>query len=338
MDIIENILNSLQGLLQLGGQENIWLPMIMVFATVILLSVGVIFVLRPTAVVARRMKGTVSRDEISETVKKVSLRNDATSNKAFDSIMGKLEKYLVKAEDKETSALRERLLQAGLMAESAPRTYYVIRVLLAVFLPVGFLLLVPFIAPDMKMETTLLTAAGLAFAGLFLPYRWVQSKMEARQLAVMEGFPDALDLLVICVEAGLSLNAAFVRVSQELSRAHPVLAEQLTLVTLELRAGKSRQEALRNLVIRTGVDDVRNFVTLMIQSEALGADLAQTLSIQSDEMRVLRMLRAEEKAHKLPVKLAIPLVLFILPTMFAVVLGPAIITIVRDILPQMGGN
>jgi len=338
MDIIENILNSLQGLLEIGIQENMWLPMIMVFASVVLLSVGAIYILRPTAAVAKRMKGTVSRDEISETVKEVSLRNDTNSNKAFDSIMGRLEKYLVKADDKETSVLRERLLQAGLMDESASRTYYVIRVLLAVLLPVGFLLLVPFVWPDMKPEKTMLTAVGLAFAGLFLPYRWLQSKIEARQLAIMEGFPDALDLLVICVEAGLSLNAAFVRVSQELTRAHPVLAEQLTLVTLELRAGKSRQDALRSLVMRTGVNDVRNFVTLMIQSEALGADLAQTLRIQAEEMRVLRMLRAEEKAHKLPVKLAIPLVLFILPTMFAVVLGPALITIVRDVLPHMSGS
>lgn len=338
MDIIDNILNALQGLLQFGGQGDLWLPMTLVFVTVILFSVGVIYIMRPTAVVARRMKGTVSRDEISETVKEVSLRNDASSNKVFDSVMGRLEKYLVKADDKETSTLRERLLQAGIMSEGASRNYYVIRVLLAITLPVGFLLLVPFIAPHMKPETTVLSAACLALAGLYLPYRWLQAKIEARQLAVMEGFPDALDLLVICVEAGLSLNAAFVRVSQEVTRAHAVLAEQLTLVTLELRAGKSRQEALRNLVMRTGVDDVRNFVTLMIQSEALGADLAQTLSIQSEEMRGLRMLRAEEKAHKLPVKLAIPLVLFILPTMFAVVLGPAIITIVRDILPHMGGG
>jgi tight adherence protein C len=338
MDIIDNILNSLQGLLQLGGQDGLWLPMTLVFATVILFSVGVVYVLRPTAVVARRMKGTVSRDEISEQVKQVSLRKDSASNKALDQIFKRLEKYLVKADEQETSALRERLLQAGIMAEGAPRYYYVIRVLLAILLPVGFLVLVPFIAPDMKSQTTILTAAGLAFGGLYLPYRWLQSKIEARQLAITEGFPDGLDLLVICVEAGLSLNAAFVRVSQELSRAHPVLAEQFTLVTLELRAGKSRQEALRNLVMRTGVDDVRNFVTLMIQSEALGADLAQTLSIQSEEMRVLRMLRAEEKAHKLPVKLSIPLVLFILPAMFAVVLGPAIISIVRDILPHMGAN
>jgi tight adherence protein C len=337
MDIFDNVVTSLRGLLQFVGQDDIWLPMVFVFATVILVSLGAISVLRPSAAVARRMKGS-SREEISQTIKKVSLRNDSSSNKAIDQVLVRLEKYLVKSDEKETSKLRERLLQAGIMSERGPRIYYIIRVLLAVSLPVGFLLLVPFIVPNMKPQTTMLTAAGLAFAGLYLPFRWLQSKIEARQLAIMEGFPDALDLLVICVEAGLSLNAAFLRVSQELARAHPVLAEQLTLVTLELRAGKSRQEALKNLSMRTGVADVRNFVTLMIQSEALGADLAQTLSIQAEEMRVMRMLRAEEKAHKLPVKLAIPLVLFILPTMFAVVLGPAIISIVRDVLPHMGNH
>jgi len=338
MDTVENLLTSLQDLLQFSGQDGIWLPMAFVFATVVLVSFGLISVARPTTAVARRMKGPVTGDDISRTVKKVSLRNDASSNKAFDQVMARLEKYLVRTDEKETSKLRERFLQAGIMSGRAPRTYYIIRDLLAVSLPVAFLLLVPFFAPDMKPETTMLTAAGLAVAGLYLPFRWLQSRIESRQIAIMEGFPDSLDLLVICVEAGLSLNAAFLRVSQELARAHPVLAEQLTLVTLELRAGKSREEALKNLAVRTDVADVRNFVTLMIQSEALGADLAQTLSVQSEEMRVMRMLRAEEKAHKLPVKLSIPLVLFILPAMFAVVLGPAIISIVRDVLPHLGNH
>jgi tight adherence protein C len=267
----------------------------------------------------------------------VSLRNDA-SNNVMDSVLARLERYLVKADEKERSKLRERFMQAGIWSDRGPRVFYIVRVLLAVLLPVGFLLLVPLVAPNMKSQTVMLTTAGLALAGIYLPWRWVESRVESRQLAIMEGFPDALDLLVICVEAGLSLNAAFVRVGQEMIRAHPVLAEQIALVSLELRAGKSREEALRNLASRTGVNDVKNFVTLMIQSEALGADLAETLRIQAEEMRVMRMLRAEEKAHKLPVKLAIPLVLFILPAMFAVVLGPAIISIVRDVLPHLGSK
>ena len=337
MDLLESAPNALNALLGSLGLGDYLLPLLFVFGSVLLATFGIIAIVRPDTVVRRRMAGSIPREEISRQVQRVSLRNDA-SNNVMDSVLARLERYLVKADEKERSKLRERLMQAGFWSERGPRVYYIVRVLLAVSLPVGFLLLVPLIAPNMKSQTVMLTAAGLALAGLYLPYRWVESRIESRQLAITEGFPDALDLLVICVEAGLSLNAAFVRVGQEMIRAHPVLAEQIALVSLELRAGKSREEALRNLASRTGVNDVKNFVTLMIQSEALGADLAETLRIQAEEMRVMRMLRAEEKAHKLPVKLAIPLVLFILPAMFAVVLGPAIISIVRDVLPHLGGN
>jgi tight adherence protein C len=337
MELIENLFSSMTNLLPSIDQSGILLPLAFVFASVLLLSFGAVVVFRSDTRVSKRIAGAVSKEEISRTVKEVSIRND-TSNKKIDDILKRVEKYLVKTDDDERSKLSERMLQAGCLSERASRIYYIVRLLMAVLFPVGFLLLVPLVSPNMKAQSAMLWAGGLTFAGLYLPWRWVQSKIESRQLAVTEGFPDALDLLVICVEAGLSLNAAFLRVSQEMSRAHPVLAEQLSLVTLELRAGKTREEALRNLALRTGVNDVKNFVTLMIQSEQLGADLAQTLSIQAEEMRVMRMLRAEEKAQKLPVKLSIPLILFILPAMFAVVLGPALISIVRDVLPHMGGG
>lgn len=337
MDLLrsaQTTFNALTGSLGLG---DLLLPVIFVFASLLLASFGIIAIVRPNNEVRRRMAGSVPREEISRQVQRVSIRN-AASNNVLDTVLARLEKYLVKADENERSKLRERLVQAGIWSERGPRVYYIVRVLLAILLPAGFLLLVPIIAPNMKSHLVMLSTAGLAFVGVYLPWRWVESRIESRQLAITEGFPDALDLLVICVEAGLSLNAALLRVGQEMIRAHPVLAEQIALVSLELRAGKSREEALRNLALRTGVSDVKNFVTLMIQSEALGADLAETLRIQAEEMRVMRMLRAEEKAHKLPVKLSIPLVLFILPAMFAVVLGPAIISIVRDILPHLGNG
>ncbi len=208
--------------------------------------------------------------------------------------------------------------------------------LLAVSLPVAVLLMAPTLAPEMPLKKVLGIAFGLSLAGLFLPYRWVQSKIDNRQRAITDGFPDALDMLVVCVEAGLGMDQAFVRVGQQIGTPHPVLASLLGFVALELRAGKSREEALRNFAMRSGVQDVTTFVMLLIQSEELGADLSLTLKVQADEMRAKRMMRAEETAHKLPVKLTIPLVLCILPAMFAVVLGPGLVSIAIHVLPALG--
>ena len=159
-----------------------------------------------------------------------------------------------------------------------------------------------------------------------------------RQLAVQEGFPDSLDMMVVCVEAGLGLDAAFNRVGTQMAPAYPILAQHFGMVSLELRAGKSREEALRGFSERIGLPEINSFVILMIQSDQLGTSIAQTLRVHSDEMRIKRMLRAEEKAHRLPVMLAIPLVVGILPCMMTVALLPSIIRVMRVLLPALGGE
>jgi tight adherence protein C len=151
----------------------------------------------------------------------------------------------------------------------------------------------------------------------------------------MEGFPDALDLLVVCVEAGMGLDAAIKRVGEEMKLSNKILSDELNLLNLEFRAGKPRQSALRNLAIRTGLEEMSNFVTLLIQTDRFGTSVARALRVHSESMRTRRYQKAEETATKLPVKLVFPLILFILPTLFITILGPAAIKIIRVLIPTV---
>ena len=154
---------------------------------------------------------------------------------------------------------------------------------------------------------------------------------------ILEGFPDALDLMVVCVEAGIGLDAAITRVGEEMRFGNEVLSEEFKMLSLELRAGKQRRDALRNLALRTDLEDVSSLVSLLIQTDKFGTSVAQALRVHSDSMRVRRYQRAEELATKLPVKLLFPLILFIFPSFFVTLLGPAVIQIFRVLLPRMAG-
>jgi tight adherence protein C len=155
---------------------------------------------------------------------------------------------------------------------------------------------------------------------------------------MVNGFPDALDLLLICVESGLSLDASFDRVGREMAVSHPLLASSFANLVLELRAGRSREEALKQMATRSGIEEIRSFTTLLIQSSQLGTSVAQALRIYSSEMREKRRMRAEEKAHKIPVLISIPLVGCMLPVMIGVLMLPAAIRVVRTLLPAMSGQ
>jgi len=179
---------------------------------------------------------------------------------------------------------------------------------------------------------------GSAALGLYLPNLFISAKADRRQQEIVNGFPDALDLLLVCVEAGLGLEAAFTKVGQEMTRSHPRLAEQFGSVVLELRAGRTHEDALRRMADRAGADEIRAFATLLIQSTKLGSSIAATLRTYASEMRERRRMRAEEKAHRLPVLLSIPLVTCMLPVMIGVLLLPAMIRVVRTLLPAMGGG
>ena len=179
---------------------------------------------------------------------------------------------------------------------------------------------------------------GIAGLGFFLPRFILKRMIRDRQRRIRIGLPDALDLTVICVEAGLALDQALTRVGQDLHHAHPDLSDEFHLVNLEMRAGKPRAEALRNLVDRTGVDDIRSLVGTLIQTDRFGTSVAQALRVHSDSLRTERRQRAEEQAAKTTIKMVPPLVIFVLPSIIFVTIGPAIIELFRQLGPVTGGH
>jgi tight adherence protein C len=175
----------------------------------------------------------------------------------------------------------------------------------------------------------MLATLWLGAMGYILPPFIVGSKLKNRQKEMQKALPDALDLMVVCVEAGLALNQAMVRVAEEIHRLSPVLSEQISLMNLEIRAGTPREEAFRNLGERTGVQDIKSLMAMLIQTDRFGTSIATALRVHADTLRTKRRQRAEEAAAKTTIKLVFPLVLFIFPAMFVVIIGPGLIQIVE---------
>jgi tight adherence protein C len=219
----------------------------------------------------------------------------------------------------EISVAQQRLVRAGYRSDGTVRLFYGAKVLTPVVLiAVAFLTGAANFAPFFVYAV----AAGIGFLG---PDFWLGRQISKRQAAIRRGLPDVLDLLVICIEAGLSLDQATARTAEELKKAQPALSDEFGIVALEQRAGRARSEAWKHLAERTDVDVVRNLVSMLVQAEQFGTSIGKTLRVHSDTLRTKRVQEIEEKAAKLSVKLLFPLVLFIFPALFVVVLGPAAI-------------
>jgi len=230
----------------------------------------------------------------------------------------------------DVSKTRALLIQAGYRDQQHVSIYRGLRVL---FAAVGFFSV--FLVSGFNSPLLLL---GLFAFGFFVPRFMLKRKIQQRQLRIRLGLPDALDLTVICVEAGLPLDQAINRVGEDLQHAHPELSTEFHLFNLETRAGKPRVEALRNLAARTGVEDVRSLVGTLVQTERFGTSVAQALRVHSDSLRTERRQRAEEQAAKTTVKMIIPLVLFVMPSLIFVTVGPAVIQLMRLLMPITGGG
>ena len=230
----------------------------------------------------------------------------------------------------DVSRTRRWLIQAGFRDAIDANYYFGARVLMAA---IGFVGVISFIGLD---NPALLI--GVTALGFILPRFILKRMIKDRQNRIRLGLPDALDLTVICVEAGLALDQALMRVGQDLHHAHPDLSDEFHLVNLEMRAGKPRAEALRNLVDRTGVDDIRSLVGTLIQTDRFGTSVAQALRVHSDSLRTERRQRAEEQAAKTTIKMVPPLVIFVLPSIIFVTIGPAVISLIRQLGPVAGGR
>jgi tight adherence protein C len=228
----------------------------------------------------------------------------------------------------DVSQTRLWLIQAGYRSPQHVTIYRGLRVLFAAIAFLSVFLFTGFDSP--------LLLIGLTAFGFFIPRFLLKRKLKERQRRIRLGLPDGLDLTVICVEAGLSLDQAMMRVGQDLSTAHPELSAEFHLFDLETRAGKPRVEALRNLAERTGVDDIRSLVGTLIQTDRFGTSVAQALRVHSESLRTERRQRAEEQAAKTTVKMIIPLVLFVMPSLIFVTVGPAVIQLMHIFLPVGG--
>lgn len=244
----------------------------------------------------------------------------------------------IKLTDTSDDKLVKQLKAAGYRSASAPRVYTLVRVLTTLGFPAIYLLLALFAAEPPSLLSLYIISALCALGGFYIPTLFVRARADRRKTAIINGFPDSLDLLLVCVEAGLGLEAALERVGRELATTHTIVAELFSETTLMMRAGASRENAMRRMGEAAGVDEIRSFSTLMIQSDKLGTSIASTLRVYASEMREARRMRAEEKAYRLPVLISIPLVACMLPTIIGVLVLPAAVRVVRGVMPALGGG
>jgi tight adherence protein C len=251
---------------------------------------------------------------------------------AFRDLLRRLGSILP-ASPKDVTVMQRRLIRAGLRSPGALKSFYGVKVALGVLLPLVATLALA--AADLSAERKALLVAMCLAAGFLGPNEFVRMRARRRQKAMRRGLPNALDLLVVCVESGLGLDQAIMQVAKDLERAHPEISQEFSLANLELRAGKRRVEALRNMADRSGVEDLRKLVAVLIQADRFGTGIAQSLRTHSEYMRTQSRQRAEEKAAKLGVKLIFPIFFCILPSLFVVTVGPVIVRIIRELLPMI---
>jgi len=229
---------------------------------------------------------------------------------------------VTRADDTKRKSVRLQLLRAGYRHPDAVSLYFGLRAVLAIGLPAALVLLAPLSSePAPKI---LLGLIGVGMLGWLIPKLYIVRRARRRQRSVQKALPDTLDLLTTCVEAGLGLNQALVRVAEDVLPLSRDMSDELTITNLEIRAGSSRSEALRNLSARTGLSDVSSLTAMLVQTDRFGTSIAQALRVHADTMRDKRRQRAEEAAAKTSIKLLFPLVLFVFPAIFVVILGPAV--------------
>jgi tight adherence protein C len=236
----------------------------------------------------------------------------------------------------EAARLERRLQQGGIRSEHAATVFLAAKAVLAVAFLAGFLWYNA--ARVDKIEPAYLVAVVVFAAGFYLPEAWLSSRTRKRQAQIERGLPDALDLLVTCVEAGLGLDASLQRVADEVRLAWPELSSELRTTFLEVKAGIARVQAFRRLASRTGVRDLKSLSATLTQTEIFGTSVALALRIQAEGIRVRRMQRAEEKAAYVAVKMTLPLILFIMPSLMSILIGPAMVNIAKNLLPMLGGK
>jgi tight adherence protein C len=300
---------------------TVLLPLLaFLFASLLVAAAAMAFAPSPEATLERRL-GEISGAPLA------SAGGDAGYGRSLGDMFKRLGAVAPKASAAETSKLRQRLITAGYRGSEALITFFGIRIGTALALFALF-------ATPVVMTPNLSGALIACLLGYVLPGTLLARIAKRRQHRIRLGLPDALDLLVVSVEAGLGLDQAILKVSEELAFAHPELCSELRLINLELRAGTGRADALHNLAERTGVDDVSSLVAMLVQTDKFGTSVAQSLRVHSDTVRTKRRQRAEEAAAKTGVKMVFPLVFCVFPAIWVVTIGPAVIKFIEVIGPM----
>ncbi|GAB3628029.1 type II secretion system protein [Pandoraea terrae] len=305
-----------------------------VFAIVAVAAFGLMALIMPNSIQRRLGQLASTGQSPSETMDSAG----AQWVQKFASVSEPIAKLSLPKEGWERSLLRTKFMNAGWRDAAAPAIYFAAKTILAIGLPAVCMIAAgPYLGPE-KKNVLLMLLLIFAGVGYYLPNVILARRGRLRKQTIFENFPDALDLLTVCVEAGLGLDAALMKVADELHLKCRELSEELQLVLLELRTGSSKETALKNLALRTGVEDVDVLVAMLIQAERFGTSVGDSLRVHSEHLRLKRRLRAEEAAGKIAVKLLFPLIFCIFPTLMLVLLGPAFIQVVRVLLPTLTGH
>jgi tight adherence protein C len=297
------------------------------FLVTCLLCIGVFQFVRASAQRRQFLKRIHDEDEGWDRGQDDVLSMGTKGHGPMRRFLGKVGKRFFPDQTSETSEIKMKFLKAGLRRGNVAAVFWGTKILLAFLFPFGFLAMKLVWLRLMTPSSAMMACVVLALLGFYLPELWLRIRTGARKERIMKGMPDALDLLVVCVEAGMGMDAAINRVAEDLKLSNPVLSDELQLMNLELRAGKPRQDALKDLAARTDIEDMSNLVTLLIQTDRFGTSVSQALRVYADAFRTTRYQRAEEIAAKIPVKLLFPLIFFVFPGLFVAIMGPAAIRI-----------
>lgn len=325
-----NVINYLYRLL---GQSEYIALQILIFLTASLLFGGIVFLFNRRNQISERLNRLLSSKSTPE-VTPGKLFEDKTNPGLTAKYIQPIHKVIAPTNFSDQKMIRLRLIQAGLRSNNAYANYLAAKVILAVIFPLPYL---AFSAYYNLSPMAITIAALLALAGFFLPNFVVLHLISKRQLGMSRALPDAVDLMVVCVEAGLGLDMTFKRVGEEVRYLSRNLSDEFHLTSLEVMAGKTREESFKNMASRTGIPEVHNLMNILSQTSRLGTSMANALRVHADAMRIKRRQLAEEQAAKSGVKLIFPLILFIFPAILIVLAGPAAIKIMKSLFPVFGG-
>ncbi len=310
-----------------------YLVIVFLFIAGITFVIMRLFAARPTQIRLDKLASNKAKTEIE-----IESNDYDEWERSVSKIVKPFASLSLPSEGWEKSHLRTRFMNAGYRAQSLPIFYFGSKTLLAILLPGLLFVIVGISRFEFDANSVWMFLLLMAAVGYYLPNLILSRKIFLRKRDLFENFPDAIDLMTVCVEAGLGLDAAMNKVGEEMHVKCLPLAEELNLVNLEIRAGRSREQAFRNLAQRTGVEEIEGLVAMLIQADRFGTSIAVSLRVHSEVLRTKRRLRAEEAAGKIALKLLFPLIFFLFPALMVVIIGPGAITMANVLFPAMGAQ